>query len=899
MSLSNASRNSLDLPLCSLITAPDTSLSYFSGITPGDAYKVWINPANCTGCTPVYPFNVDSVTILVVQQSRLAPDTVYFGIDIECARFDPTDPCRGPGQERCFDLYYLALPADTDTVGLILWTVTLPFDSCWIDGPGFIGIWHLGHTLTTAFHPNVAFDGENLPPVVDCYAWTNFQGWIKWADTWVDPDPGYPALTIYGECNSTPPAPIDPCPESCSQQRFSGGPAWYDPTTTAVWQWFGVAAPDLVFPYKPMTIDFSMYYLNAGAVDDSVQLLVTYGCTRFDDVCCSPEDILCAGSIWLVRGNAAAQYTMPVSLDISALSCCLVEDFWVGAAVIGLGAGDPLPSFLWTADTGVPVCEQWIYTNGAYEHWPQGSMGWANIVLSGSCEDCLGDTSDVCPPYVPETLNCTGATLVNCGSVTLTGQTNSGGNSNVRSYCCTPWDEDGPEKVYTIIVPNNGNLSVALSNITGGDVDVFVLNACDPAACLGAGDESVDLTGLSYGTYYIVVDGFNGGVATYDISVTCIASCLGTLCRVITPVTPATTTRYYDAEWGRSAVDTVFQTFWNSTQTSTQSILKWNPATCDTFRRVIWTSQQATANRMIAYDPRNGGQFWVSTATGVGATFAFRLHRLSSTGGILNTWSTLAGIDTFRASGAAFDPDHNHLWVFMRSAVPPASGGSYTNDFYYCIDVNNEASPVLIQGPHSIVALNASPYEFFSSAGADYAESVDRIMLQNQGATSQNFMLCLRDIDPAYAGPPPGPGLAVVSWCPPDLNAARGFSLAAIDNIGSGVIQLLDWTDGATPPQEVNNYPSPCPLQQCDRVNNLRCYFASGSLTLHWTAPQSGNYQIYMTTDPNNDGNPDGGADPDFGPPQATVYRAAGAASWTAPDVVGSYRNYVVVSSCN
>ncbi|MFZ5433007.1 MAG: PPC domain-containing protein, partial [Calditrichota bacterium] len=638
LSLTDRSYNALDMPLCSLNTAPDTSLSYFSGILAGDAYKVWFDPSDCANCSPVYPFKMDSVTLLLVQDEGSPVDTVYIGIDMECARFDPTDPCRGPGQERCFEVYRIPLPADTDAF-LQLWIVTLTFDDCWIDGPGFLGLWHFGHTLTDdiAFHPSIAFDAENLPPVQDCYAWTNLSGaWSSWASTWVDPDPGYPATTIYGECNSTPSSPVIPCPEACTQSRIGGSLAYYNTSVFSVWEWYGVSYPDLIFPYKPTGIDFSLYYPNTGAADDSVQVLITYGCSRLYDLCCVPSDILCAGSIWLTRGTASPTL-LPVSLDLSAMNCCLQEEFWLGIYLLDVGSGDAYPSFLWsnaaTDPYAVPECEQWAFlSDGTYRHWPLGDMGWAEMVLSGSCEECLGDTDNYCPPYIPGFLNCGGATPVPCGSVTLTGQSNTGPN-NATQYCCTTWDESGPEKIYSINVPSNHNLVVTLSNISGGDVDVLILDACNAASCVGYGDNSVELKNLEAGLYYIIVDGYLGATASFDISVDCILPCNGQLCNTIAPGTVTSTSRYYDAEWSASAADTVFQSYW--TTGTTQHILKWNPATCDTFRRVTWTSAQSTPANMLAYDPRNGGQFWTATATGVDASFSARFYRVSRTGQVL------------------------------------------------------------------------------------------------------------------------------------------------------------------------------------------------------------------------------------------------------------------------
>ncbi|MDD5088713.1 MAG: hypothetical protein PHI18_07945, partial [bacterium] len=158
---------------------------------------------------------------------------------------------------------------------------------------------------------------------------------------------------------------------------------------------------------------------------------------------------------------------------------------------------------------------------------------------------------------------------------------------------------------------------------------------------------------------------------------------------------------------------------------------------------------------------------------------------------------------------------------------------------------------------------------------------------------------CFADLQPDYSGPPPGPGIASVAWCPPDSNSLQGFGLAAVDNGygGLGAIHMCNFTD-VVQPHRVFSYESPCPLLLCDPVTDLSINFSGGAVTLHWTAPQTGDYKVYLSTNPNNDGNPDDGTDPMFTLVD-TVARTAGQATWTAPDIADAYRNYVVVSSCN
>ncbi|HEY3446487.1 MAG TPA: hypothetical protein VGK67_08980 [Myxococcales bacterium] len=86
--------------------------------------------------------------------------------------------------------------------------------------------------------------------------------------------------------------------------------------------------------------------------------------------------------------------------------------------------------------------------------------------------------------------------------------------ASLDGYSCSPaTDESGPEIVYQVTVPADGFLSAAVQESGGADVDVHILSALDPSACLDRGNfhASADVTA---GTWFVVVDTFvAGGVA--------------------------------------------------------------------------------------------------------------------------------------------------------------------------------------------------------------------------------------------------------------------------------------------------------------------------------------------------------------------------------------------------
>lgn len=95
----------------------------------------------------------------------------------------------------------------------------------------------------------------------------------------------------------------------------------------------------------------------------------------------------------------------------------------------------------------------------------------------------------------------------------------SGGQSNFGSYNCVGWSESGPERVHTVTLASSGTLIASLSNLGGNDLDVFILSSCNPGSCLAGGDNETSVN-VGPGTYYILVDGYQGAVGSYTLTVT-------------------------------------------------------------------------------------------------------------------------------------------------------------------------------------------------------------------------------------------------------------------------------------------------------------------------------------------------------------------------------------------
>lgn len=92
--------------------------------------------------------------------------------------------------------------------------------------------------------------------------------------------------------------------------------------------------------------------------------------------------------------------------------------------------------------------------------------------------------------------------------------------NNQATYGCfgAGYEWNGGEEVYTFTTSQVSDIRVALTEIDGGDVDLFILGACDALDCRSWGDETVVYPDAPAGTYHIVVDGWNTDEADYTIT---------------------------------------------------------------------------------------------------------------------------------------------------------------------------------------------------------------------------------------------------------------------------------------------------------------------------------------------------------------------------------------------
>ena len=133
--------------------------------------------------------------------------------------------------------------------------------------------------------------------------------------------------------------------------------------------------------------------------------------------------------------------------------------------------------------------------------------------------DCVTDSGDVGVGGV-----CIQQMELGCGDTDTWFNWGSGSADIIDMYDCTSWDASGREYAYVFRPENDEDVTVNLSNMSGGDLDIYVLSdfgGCDGLNCFTNANDTVTFFGIAGETYYLLVDGFEGATSDYDIAVSC------------------------------------------------------------------------------------------------------------------------------------------------------------------------------------------------------------------------------------------------------------------------------------------------------------------------------------------------------------------------------------------
>jgi len=853
------------------------------GFPTGWAVYCWLDET-CETCAPNEPTRVDSLRVRLKRMDGSPADTLDLRIDF-CCPADGMNACSGVGFLRDFRTASVIFPADSaDSLGQFV-TAEIVFEGVLCDSIGsFVGIVSQG----TRQGSLVLLAGDAVGvDIQQCEAFVQRDSLEDWTTVWGDPSG--PPIEVSYACDLGDSIVVPPCAGVCEFTNFYGLQAYFDPQTNIVYQWLDPG--DWFLPLQPRAVDFKLYFEALGSANDTAYMRALFACPGFGDMCCPPEEPLCVMPLRIRRGSAF-QTVLDVHADVSDITCCLSEPFWMGLVIDSVTAGAVKPSFLFSSsdvDPHPPLpCEQWTGSAGTLQSQRTDDIGWADISLDALCQNCGGITPEICSPQ-QQSLDCAGAAAIPCSEsgVTLAGLTIGVGNGQARRYCCSDLSFSGPELVFSMAAPNQGNLFVRAATDTLEHVALFLLETCDTRQCVGFGIDSLFATGLIHGDYFIVAERLTDQPITFDLNVVCIADCNHEICRTDVRGPGGIGNRYLDGE-GDGAGNTFYQSYYPGTGNS-QYILRFNAMNCDSLSPIIWNSQENSPCRMLAFDPRSGGEFWCGTTdnffTGTG-----RLYRVSNGGGVIQSWGALPGLSIMRWSGAAFDPTHNHMWVLIRDSSNTGHSRGYE------IDLSNPLAPRVIQGPHLLP--HQSPNQSLSSAGSDYAHLSNHLLVVHQGMPD-DFVQCYEDLNPGYDGPLPGPGLVPVAWCSPDSNSLQGYGIAAIEDSSGGKIAMMNFTDSDWL-HPLALYPPPCRITPpyCLPPENLTLAMISGGTRLTWMATYPGVYDIYSSTVPDNDGNPDGGLDPLF-TLEESLPLPAGQSQWDDLHGLFDYKIYSIVLTCS
>ncbi len=119
---------------------------------------------------------------------------------------------------------------------------------------------------------------------------------------------------------------------------------------------------------------------------------------------------------------------------------------------------------------------------------------------------------------------CSATKVLACGS-RVPGRNDQAGSTSLSStYACSSRSESGPEVTYEFVPTWDGQVTASLSGLTA-DLDVFAQDAtasgCTSKTCLGFGDNQVTFHAKAGQPVYLSVDGNNGAVGEYSLSIQC------------------------------------------------------------------------------------------------------------------------------------------------------------------------------------------------------------------------------------------------------------------------------------------------------------------------------------------------------------------------------------------
>jgi MYXO-CTERM domain-containing protein len=131
----------------------------------------------------------------------------------------------------------------------------------------------------------------------------------------------------------------------------------------------------------------------------------------------------------------------------------------------------------------------------------------------------------LCAGPLPE---CVPVELLTCGASFHTSNDAAGSTDEHVFYGCSDFVYTGPELVWRMITDQSEPVTVSMTGVTA-DLDLYVLDslACNGTGCVQSSsepnesNESLTFDAVAGAEYYIVVDGWEGAVSEFDLTVDC------------------------------------------------------------------------------------------------------------------------------------------------------------------------------------------------------------------------------------------------------------------------------------------------------------------------------------------------------------------------------------------
>ncbi len=295
--------------------------------------------------------------------------------------------------------------------------------------------------------------------------------------------------------------------------------------------------------YEPVCGCNDVTYTNACFADAAGVVSYTpgaCGATTVDNWCAEATPIECgdylASETTIGAGNDIESYYWNASVKyLGADKVYVINKDQAGDLQIGLEIITPgvnLDLFLLSGDCDNLTCIGASQSNNqstnnegiVLENAP---IGTYYIVVDGLLPSYQGDFK---LEVSCGNLDCNDAIQLSCGQAF--NYNNTHGQDNVSAYGCgnvLNVENNGNEVVHTFTLTQTGQVDIYLTNLNE-NLELFLLEECDRGDCVkfsshpGTTNEHIS-TLLQPGTYYVVVDGYNGATSNYQLLVDCPSSC--------------------------------------------------------------------------------------------------------------------------------------------------------------------------------------------------------------------------------------------------------------------------------------------------------------------------------------------------------------------------------------